>query len=59
MDYVADDNGRTNAIAGAHDDTVIATAIALEVLRTHRDRLSQTRVGFQNQQFQEDSTAWL
>ena len=59
MDYVADDNGRTNAISGAHDDTVIATAIALEVLRTHRDRLSQNRVGFQNQQFQEDNTAWL
>lgn len=59
MDYVADDNGRTNAISGSHDDTVIATAIALEVLRTHRDRLVQNKVGFQNQQFTEDDTAWL
>lgn len=59
MDYVADANGRTNAIIGSHDDTVIATAIALEVLRTHRDRLVNTKVGFQNQQFIEDSTSWL
>lgn len=59
MDYVADANGRTNAIIGSHDDTVIATAIALEVLRTHRDRLINTKVGFQNQQFIEDSTSWL
>ena len=59
MDYVADANGRTNAIIGSHDDTVIATAIALEVLRTHRDRLINTKVGFQNQQFLEDSTSWL
>jgi hypothetical protein len=59
MDYVSDANGRTNAISGAHDDTVIATAIALEVLRTHRDRLVQNKVGFQNQQFEEDLTSWL
>jgi hypothetical protein len=59
MDYVADANGRTNAISGSHDDTVIATAIALEVLRTHRERLVQNKVGFQNQQFSEDNTAWL
>jgi hypothetical protein len=59
MDYVADDNGRTNAISGSHDDTVIATAIALEVLRTHRDRLTSNKVGFKNQQFTEDTTAWL
>jgi hypothetical protein len=59
MDYVSDANGRTNAISGAHDDTVIATAIALEVLRTHRDRLIQNKVGFQNQQFEEDLTSWL
>lgn len=59
MDYVADANGRTNALSGSHDDTVIATAIALEVLRTHRDRLVQNRVGFQNQQYEEDNTSWL
>jgi len=59
LDYVADDNGRTNAISGGHDDTVIATAIALEVLRTHRDRLVSNKVGFQNMQFVEDTTNWL
>lgn len=59
MDYVADDSGRTNAIKGSNDDTVIATAIALEVLRTHRDRLSSNKVGFQNRQFILDQTEWL
>ena len=59
LSYVADANGRTNAITGGHDDTVIATAIAFEVLRTHRDRLISNRVGFQNQQYEEDHTSWL
>ncbi len=59
MDYVSDENGRTNAIQGSNDDTVIAVAIALEVLRTHRDRLSTTTVSFSNKQFQQDNTAWL
>lgn len=59
LSYVADANGRTNAITGGHDDTVIATAIAFEVLRTHRDRLVSNRVGFQNQQYEEDHTSWL
>lgn len=31
MSYVIDDRGRTNAQQGKHDDTVIATAIALQV----------------------------
>lgn len=31
MEYVVDDRGRTNAQIGAHDDTVISTAIALQV----------------------------
>jgi len=59
MDYVADDNGRTNAIKGCNDDTVIATAIALEVLRTHADRLSTTKVSFRNQAYVENNTVWL
>ena len=59
MDYVADDNGRTNAIKGAHDDTVIATAIALEVLRTHRDRLTTNRVSFRNRPVAVEETTWL
>jgi hypothetical protein len=59
MNYVADASGKTNAISGCHDDTVIATAIALEVLRTHGDRLSTTRVSFRNQSFIADNTQWL
>ena len=59
MNYVADASGKTNAISGCHDDTVIATAIALEVLRTHGDRLSTTRVSFRNQSFVVDNTQWL
>ncbi len=31
MTYVTDDNGRTNAQEGCHDDTVMATAIALQM----------------------------
>jgi len=31
MEYVVDDRGKTNAQHGAHDDTVISTAIALQV----------------------------
>lgn len=59
LDYVADENGRTNAITGCNDDTVIATAIALEVLRTHGDRLSNNKVSFKNRYFEEDNTQWL
>lgn len=31
MEYVVDERGRTNAQVGSHDDTVISTAIALQV----------------------------
>lgn len=31
LSYVIDDRGRTNAIEGKHDDTVISTAIALQL----------------------------
>ncbi len=31
MTYVLDDNGRTNAEEGNHDDTVMAKAIALQL----------------------------
>jgi len=49
MNYVADENGRTNAIPGHNDDTVIALAISLEVLRTHGHRLTNNRVPFNQQ----------
>lgn len=61
MNYVADDNGRTNAIVGHHDDTVIALAIVLEVIRTHGDRLTTNKVSFTQKMgsFQEVETKWL
>jgi hypothetical protein len=46
LTYIATPEGKTEAIAGGNDDTVIATAIALEVLRTHGDRLTTNRVPF-------------
>ena len=61
MNYVADENGRTSAISGGNDDTVIATAIALEVVRTHGDRLTSTNVPFTQRMgnFTQDQTNWL
>jgi len=55
MNYVADENGKTNAIPGHNDDTVIALAISLEVLRTHGHKLTTNRVPF-SQQFGNYST---
>lgn len=59
--YVADATGKTNAVVGGTDDTVIATAIALEMLRTHSDRLSVNRVPFtQRLSYQNhQETTWL
>jgi hypothetical protein len=61
MNYVADDAGRTNAITGHTDDTVIALAIALEVIRTHGDRLTTNNVPFTQKigSFVQDNTNWL
>lgn len=61
LNYTADDAGRTNAAAGHNDDTVIALAIALEVIRTHGDRLTNTNISFKQRmgQFQPDDTKWL
>lgn len=60
-DYTATDTGKTEAAPGCHDDTVMSLAIALEVLRTHYDKIVTTKVAW-NQRFQlqqEDNTAWL
>jgi hypothetical protein len=61
MNYVADDNGRTNAIVGHNDDTVIALAIVLEVIRTHGDKLTTNNVPFTQRMgsFQQENTTWL
>jgi hypothetical protein len=61
MNYVADDSGKTNAIVGQNDDTVIALAIALEVIRTHGDRLTNTTVSFKHKigSYQPVETTWI
>lgn len=60
-EFVIGKNGKAEALPGCHDDTVIATAIALEVYRTHADKLTNTKVGFDNtfsRNFN-DNTEWL
>jgi hypothetical protein len=61
MNYVATDNGKTQASAGSNDDTVIALAIVLEVIRTHGDRLTTNMVPFSQKMgsFQQQETTWL
>lgn len=61
MNYVADDSGKTNAIIGHNDDTVIALAIALEVIRTHGDKLTTNNVPFAQRMgsFQQIESTWL
>lgn len=62
MTYVSTDEGKTEAIPGGYDDTVIALAIALEVLRTHGDKLTTNRVIFGQQSsatIPQQETVWL
>ncbi len=60
-DYVSTDSGRTEAAPGCHDDTIMATAIALEVLRTHYDRLTKDKVPWSQRSdyVDDDETQWL
>ena len=59
--YVSDDNLKMNALEGCHDDTVMSMAMALEVLRTHADRLTKNRVPWSQRigNFQQEDTEWL
>lgn len=47
--FILTDAGKMEAMPGAHDDSVMALAIALEGYRTHQHRLSAHRVGFNHQ----------
>ena len=59
-DYIATDTGKTEAAPGCYDDSVIALSICAEVLRTHWDRLTTSRVSWRNRgNWQQDSTHWL
>lgn len=62
MMYVSDDNGKTGAVRGEHDDTVIALAIALEVLRTHGDKLDTQNVTWKQRgtlTYQDKQEEWI
>ena len=59
--YVSTDNGKLEALQGCHDDTIMACAMALEVYRTHADKLSNNKVSWRDRQgsYTEDTTEWL
>jgi len=61
-DYISMDNNKMQAIQGTHDDTIMAIAIAMEVLRTHSDRLTNNNISWRDRSaslIQEDNTQWL
>ena len=60
-DYISTETGRTEAAPGCTDDLVMALAIGLEVLRTHKDRLTTNRVKWTEQwsSFKQDETKWF
>ena len=60
-DYTATETGRTEASPGCFDDTVMALAIALEILRTHYDKIVTNKVAWSQKfsSFTEDNTKWL
>ena len=60
-DYISTDTGKTEAAPGCHDDTVMALAMACEVLRTHIDRLVLNRVSWKDRigEWKPDTTEWL
>lgn len=60
-DYISTSTGKTEAAPGTHDDTVMALAMACEVLRTHYDRLSSNKVSWSQRtsEYTTDNTEWL
>src|SRR5690606_6060451 len=64
LTFIRKEDGKLEAVPGSYDDTVIATAIDLELLRTHGDRLSVNRIpcsdrsilGYNSPQ---ETTTWL
>jgi len=60
-DYVQNDTGRTEALQGCHDDTIMSIAIAMEALRTHEDRLTNTKISWKDRigNLRQDNTRWI
>jgi len=58
--YVSNENGSTGALPGCNDDTVIAIAIGLEVLRTHADKLVGNKISWkQKASLYNNDSHWL
>jgi hypothetical protein len=59
--YISTDSGGMEAAPGYCDDTVVATAIALEVIRTHGDKLTTNRITFKQRTANpyQDNTTWI
>ena len=60
-DFIQTESGRQEAAEGCHDDSVMALAIACEVLRTHGHMLMTDRVSWKDKigSFQQDNTNWF
>jgi len=60
-EFIIANNGKAEALPGCHDDTVIALAIALEVYRSHGDKLTNTKIGFDSNWSNQanNDTVWL
>jgi len=59
-DYISTDTGKTEAAPNCYDDSVIALAIACEVLRTHWDKLNTSNVSWkQKMTVEQEPTHWL
>ena len=59
-DYISTETGKTEAAPGCHDDSVIALSICAEVMRTHWDRLSTSRISWRNRaDWVPDRTHWI
>ena len=60
-DYISTETGKTEAAPGCNDDTVIALALSLEVLRTHWDRLGTRNVSWREKvgDWTPDNTQWF
>ena len=60
--YISKDSGKMEAMSGCNDDTVMACAMGLEVLRTHADKLTNDRISWRDRiggASNNDDTSWL
>jgi len=60
-DYISTETGKTQAVSGSHDDSVMALAMVCEVLRTHYDKLQNDNISWKQKisDFKQDETKWM